>query len=229
MLSKLCCPQLLSGLHFKGSALTSGVPIRKSQTLGKGKGVTNLWSFTIKSWQRNPDENIFISYLPHRGLKSTFPPQVPVYNIVILRISSLMLEIFLMKSTLYTSIYFTWPTQNLNYTTHSSVYIFMPEFQSFIISNNQKEPLQSFHQLDSLLFSLESDSKDIPWHVTHDRLWLIRQRGNTNENEAPLSSPLHYDTCRLEPEDGLWHCLCIHLNKMRGCIWLKNICERGKK
>lgn len=81
----------------------------------------------------------------------------------------------------------------------------MPEFQLFIISNNQKEPLQSFHQMDSLLFSLESDSKDIPWHLTHDKLWLIRQQGNTSDNEALLSSPLHHDTCRSEPGDGLLH------------------------
>lgn len=89
----------------------------------------------------------------------------------------------------------------------------MPQFQSFIISNNQKEALQSFRQLDSLLFPLESDSKDIPWHITRDKLWLIHQQGNANENEALLSSPLHYDMCRLEPKDlhPLKHSGRLHL------------------
>lgn len=143
----------------------------------------------------------FIQFWKTPSSSSTCIKQYHIRNIIVNAVG----ENFLMKSTYYISNYSIWSTRNLNYTTCNSVYIFTPEFQSFIISNNQNEPLQSFHQLDSLLFSLESDSKDITWHVTHDKLWLICQQGNTNENEALLSSPLHHDTCRVEPEDGPEH------------------------
>lgn len=71
VLSKICCPELLQGLHFEGSAWNSGVPLRKSQALGKGTGAMNLWSFTIKSQQRNPDENSFLSYHLYTVLRYT--------------------------------------------------------------------------------------------------------------------------------------------------------------
>lgn len=49
MLSKLCFPCLLQGVHYEGSTLASGVSLRKSQALGKGKRAMNLWSFKTKS------------------------------------------------------------------------------------------------------------------------------------------------------------------------------------
>jgi len=69
------------------------------------------------------------------------------------------------------------------------------------------------------LFSLESHSKDITWLIAHDKHWLIRQRDNTNEIETLVSSLLHYETCRLEPDDVLLCFLFIQLNTIRGCIW----------